>query len=115
MKVEFLMEGFGSKIQKGGGNYTQNQRAILFDFKINDHWQERKDVLDIADKMDISVVPVVGRGTLYEMIDFVREGFLSTWGPSQAEGIVARPLVEMNTRIGHRIITKLKYKDFRRK
>lgn len=113
-KVEFLMEGYGAKIQKGGGSYTQDQSFVLFDIKINGHWQKREDVLDIARKLDLVAVPVVGRGTLHELVKFVRDGFCSTWGSFYAEGVVARPLVEMSGRVGRRIITKLKHKDFER-
>lgn len=44
-----------------------------------------------------------------------RLGFKSTWGDFQAEGIVARPSVELKNRAGERIITKIKCKDFPRK
>jgi hypothetical protein len=46
------------------------------------------------------------------MCAIAQVGFTSTWGDFQAEGIVARPAVEMKTRSGHRIITKVKCKDF---
>ena len=53
-----------------------------------------------------------GRGTLHEMVEQARKGIKSTWGDFAAEGIVARPAVELKTRAGHRIITKIKSKDF---
>lgn len=46
------------------------------------------------------------------MIGITREGFTSTWGDFIAEGIVARPEVELFDRMGQRIITKIKYNDF---
>jgi hypothetical protein len=46
------------------------------------------------------------------MIDQTRTGFKSQWGDFIAEGIVARPVVELKSRNGDRIITKIKYKDF---
>ena len=46
------------------------------------------------------------------MVDFVRHGFPSQWGDFTAEGVVARPKVELKTRNGARIITKLKHIDF---
>ena len=57
-------------------------------------------------------VPIIGRGMLHDMIDRVRCGFTSTWGDFPAEGIVARPAVELKARNGARIITKIKTKDF---
>ena len=105
-------EGHGAGIQKGGGNYSQTQRFVLFDVRISEWWLRRDDVKDIAAKLGIPVVPVVGSGTLPEMVEFVRGGYQSAWGDFPAEGVVARPVVELKTRGGGRIITKLKAKDF---
>lgn len=105
-------EGFGAGIQKGGGNYGQQPGFILFDVKIDGYWLRRDDVIDIADHCLIPYVPCVGCGTLYQMILKVEDGLNSTWGNFPAEGIVARPVVEMFNRAGHRIITKIKGKDF---
>lgn len=105
-------EGYGARIQKGGGNYRADQDFVLFDVKVGDWWLQREAVEDVAAKLGLDVVPILQRGTLTDMIALVREGFDSTWGSFDAEGIVARPAVELKTRNGHRIITKLKHKDF---
>jgi ATP-dependent RNA circularization protein (DNA/RNA ligase family) len=105
-------EGYGARIQKGGGNYRQDQDFVLFDVKVGEWWLQRDAVEDVAQKLGLDVVPIIGRGTLTELIAKVREGFNSTWGPFAAEGVVARPAVELKTRNGSRIITKLKHKDF---
>lgn len=107
-------EGYGPKIQKGGGNYRDTQGFVLFDVRIGHWWLQRDDVQDIGDKLGLDVVPTVGYGTLAQGEDFVRDGFKSTWGDFEAEGIVARPVVPMFNRKGERIITKLKAKDYRR-
>ena len=104
-------EGYGKKIQKGG-NYRPDQGFILFDIKIGHWWLKRKDVIEIAEILSLDVVPKIGEGTLHEMIDTVESGFDSTFGNFIAEGIVARPKIELKSRSGERIITKLKYKDF---
>ena len=106
-------EGYGAKIQKGGGNYRQDQGFVLFDVKNGDRWLRRGDVESIAEELDIEVVPDIGSGTLAEMVEMARQGFNSAWGDFMAEGIVARPAVEVKSRSGHRIITKVKCKDFR--
>ena len=106
-------EGYGARIQKGGGNYRKDQDFVLFDVKVGDWWLQRKDVEQIAHQLSIDVVPIIGRGTLQEMVEKTRSGFMSQWGDFMAEGIVARPKVELKTRSGERIITKIKYKDFR--
>lgn len=104
-------EGFGAKIQSGGGNYGDVD-FVLFDVKVGEFWLRRKDVVNIAEKLGIKCVPVVKTGTLQEISDFVKNGFKSTWGDFTAEGVVCKPCVELMTRNGERIITKLKYKDF---
>ena len=75
-------------------------------------WLKREDVNEIANKLGIKAVPVVGVSTLEGLIAMCRHGFKSQWGDFIAEGIVARPLYELRDRAGHRIITKLKHKDF---
>lgn len=106
-------EGYGAKIQKGGGNYRSDQSFVLFDVKIGDWWLQRADVVDIAHKLGVEVVPVIKEmGSLQDMVDMCRSGITSEWGDFQAEGIVARPQTELCTRAGKRIITKLKCKDF---
>lgn len=105
-------EGFGPKIQKGGGNYGDIQDFVLFDVRVGDWWLKRDDVVDVAHKLGLYVVPVRGEGTLHDMVEWAREGIKSEWGDFQAEGLVARPLVELKTRGGDRIITKIKCKDF---
>ena len=105
-------EGYGAQIQKGGGNYRPTQDFVLFDVKVGEWWLQRADVEGVAGILGLDVVPIIGRGSLNDLIAKVREGFDSTWGPFAAEGIVARPAVELKTRNGSRIITKLKHKDF---
>ena len=105
-------EGYGAKIQKGGGNYRSDQGFVLFDVKIGDWWLQRKDIASIAVALNVRLVPMIGVGTLDDMVNIARKGFNSQWGDFTAEGIVARPVVELKTRNGQRIITKIKYKDF---
>lgn len=122
-EVVLYGEGYGPKIQ-GGGKYRNDQSFVLFDVKIGDFWLARGDVNDIADKLGIDSVPVIGFGTLYDAIDLVThrpavgvfrayDGLQSEWGPFEAEGIVARPVVPLFNRKGERIITKIKAVDFR--
>jgi len=105
-------EGYGEKIQSGN-KYNSNQEFVLFDVKISHWWLEREAVIDIGNQLDIAVVPVIGSGTLYEMVEIARSGFKSHWGDFIAEGIVARPATELFDRSGRRLITKIKYKDFK--
>lgn len=111
--VMLFGEGYGAKIQKGGGNYNSaGCDFVLFDVMIGGIYLERHNVEDVAHKMSLRVVPIIGKGPLEDAIALTKHGFDSTWGPFQAEGLVMRPSTELFTRRGHRIITKVKHKDF---
>jgi hypothetical protein len=105
-------EGYGAKIQKGGGKYRPDQDFVLFDVRVGDWWLQREDVADVATKLGIELVPTIGEGNLHQAIDLVRTGFRSTWGDFAAEGLVARPKIELFARNGRRVITKIKCRDF---
>lgn len=107
-------EGYGAKIQKGGGNYQPDQDFVLFDVRVGEWWLQREDVGDVAEKFGLDVVPELGTKTLLQWVDFVAQGFDSHWGAFPAEGVVLRPEVELRTRGGDRIITKIKQRDFLR-
>ena len=105
-------EGYGAKIQKGGGSYRADQDFVLFDVRVGPWWLQRADVEDVAQKLGIDVVPVIGEGTLHDAVAWAKRGIRSTWGDFEAEGIVARPKTELNTRGGQRIVAKIKCRDF---
>lgn len=113
-------EGYGARIQKGGGNYKSNGvDFVLFDVLATNSdghsiWLERPSLYDIAEKLGIGVVPVVGYGTLADAVELVRAGQKSVWGNFTAEGLVLRPYTELMTRNGHRVIAKIKHRDFTR-
>ena len=106
-------EGYGAKIQKGGGNYIPDGVSfVLFDVKIDNWWLQRQDVEEIGAYFGVKVAPMIGSGTLQDAVEMTRPGFKSTWGDFTAEGIVLRPKTELRTRAGHRLITKIKAVDF---
>lgn len=107
-------EGYGARIQKGGGNYISDGVSfVLFDVRIGNWWLERSAVDEVAESLGIKSVPVVGYGSLHDMVSWVRAGIRSEWGDFEAEGLVARPVIELSARNGKRIITKLKCRDFK--
>jgi len=113
MPMTLFGEGYGAKIQKGGGNYiADGVNFILFDVLIDGWWLKREDVIDVANKLGILSVPLIWIGDIEEAIDLVKNGLISQFGDFQAEGLVLKPEIELKTRAGHRIITKLKCKDF---
>lgn len=108
-------EGYGAKIQSGGTYIPDGQSFVLFDVAIAGNYQPRSSVLDIAVKLDLPVAPLLGTATLLEWVEMIQGGdfrrsVLHPWAPN--EGVVLRPLTELRTRTGDRIITKLKFKDF---
>ena len=109
-------EGYGAKIQKAGGNYVSNGVGfIVFDIKVNNIWLKTEARDEIASKLGAPVTPLIGYFTIPEAIDFVRKGFKSTISENKefmAEGLVLRTDVGLLNRLGKRLITKIKTKDF---
>ena len=108
-------EGYGKKIQKGGNYLPDRADFILFDVKIGDWWLTRYVNEDIAKKLDIGIVPIIGIWKLEQAIDYVKNGFKSTIADNKeyiAEGLIMKPKTELFNRRGERIIAKIKHKDF---
>jgi ATP-dependent RNA circularization protein (DNA/RNA ligase family) len=113
-------EGVGPKVGASSGKYAAEPSFVLFDVlaenpdsSVQRIWLERRNVDAIAEGLGIAAVPVVGQGTLHDAVKIVKGSLRSTWGSFEAEGIVARPAVELLTRRGERVITKIKARDFR--
>lgn len=106
-------EGYGAKIQKGGGNYiSDGVDFILFDVLIGGIWLERHNVEDIAHSLEVKIAPIMAKGTLLEAVECVKVGIASQVGTRSAEGLVMRPSTELFNRRGERVITKIKCKDY---
>ena len=123
--VEALLfgEGIGPKIQKNGAALSGGEyRFVLFDVFVPEkggHWLDFSEVRDFAQTYGIeAVVPVRGAGSLLDARDFVRDGFESylfcAEPGTKAEGLVLRTNPTLFDKYGHRIITKIKTKDFRK-
>ena len=110
-------ETYGKGMQKPGGRYCKDHlKFICFDIKVGNVWLKRDAVEDICKKLNIDVVPYLGEMTLDEAIAKVRWGFKSQVSEDptlDAEGIVLRAPLGILDRMGRRIITKIKTKDFR--
>ena len=107
-------EGYGAKIQKGGGNYLPASVSfVLFDVLVGGWWLRRDDIERVGRFMCVHTVPQIGIGTLHQATDHARTGFKSKWGEFKAEGLVLKPVIEMRDRAGKRIIAKIKYSDFK--
>lgn len=110
-------EGYGAKIQKGGNYISNDVNFILFDVKIGKWWLDRESIKDIANKLGINAVPLMGYMTIPEAIEYVKKGFKSTIAENKdydAEGLVLKAPYGLLKRDGERLITKIKTVDFRK-
>ena len=107
-------KGYGNKIQKVGHCYRPDQDFVLFDVKVNEWWLKRPDIEAVAQSLALDIVPIIGTGTLIQAVEWAKAGIKSTWGDFEAEGIVARNPLELTTRAGKRLITKIKCGDFKK-
>ncbi len=127
-QVVLYGEGYGAKIQKGGGDYRAGVSFRLFDVLIvgeeRNWWLNWDNVADVAKKLSIRTVPVISRDdTIGKAVARVeREGLRSDTATAesasqdnirQAEGIVARTEPLLFTRRGDRVMWKLKASDFK--
>ena len=115
VSITLYGEGYGAGIQKGGGDYRKDKGFILFDVLIADkYWLDDEAVTEIADKLGIPRVPILGIMSFEELVSYVKQGFKSKCAETErnAEGIVARPLEPLFDKRLHRVIIKLKEKDF---
>lgn len=106
-------EGYGAGIQKGGA-YRPDKSFILYDVLVSEKWWlDKQAVDDVASKFGIETVPYLGRMTLQQIVEHVKQPFASKIGQAMAEGVVARPIETLFDKRGERIIIKLKTKDFK--
>jgi hypothetical protein len=112
-EVLLFGEGYGAKIQKGGGLYKPDGvDFILFDVMIGDLYLRRDSVEDIARCFGIQAVPIVLRGDIDDAVAFVKSKPKSTIGKAMMEGVVGRLPEELFDRRGNRLIVKVKVRDF---
>jgi hypothetical protein len=105
-------EGYGVGI-RSGGMYRPDQAFIVFDVLVGRWWLSPENVADVADKLGLDVVPLVGQFTLNEAWKAITDGSLaSRWEGARIEGLVGRPLVDLFNRKGDRVIVKMKAADW---
>lgn len=122
VNVTLFGEGYGARIQKGGGDYREGVSFRLFDVVVHDEnrnwWLTWDNVEDVAEKLGINTVPVLTRGENLEQAAKFVSGLSSVAlmekvkGPIRAhEGIVAQTDPLLFDRRGHRVVWKLKARD----
>lgn len=107
-------EAYGGKQQGMRHTYGERLRFIVFDVKVGDTWLAVPAMADVAQKLGFEVAPWhevdCDLGTLDAWRDApsevaVRRGIME---PRPREGVVIRPLVELTTSNGSRVIAKHK-------
>lgn len=113
-EVVIYGEGCGPGIQKGGGLLYSTKRIVLFDVNVAGWWLSDENMRDVASKLGVDAVPLVGEMTLEAATELVRRGFKSAigGGKADAEGLVGKPVEALFDKKGHRLVVKLKTKDF---
>ena len=114
--VVLFGEGYGPKVQKGGGNYRADVSFRLFDVLVGRWWLTWGGVQDVASKLGIETVPSFGVMSRADAMKLVSQPSIvaqQDGGPGCThEGIVARSEPLLLMRDGSRLVWKLKGKDF---
>ncbi|TXH46468.1 MAG: hypothetical protein E6Q97_29565 [Desulfurellales bacterium] len=117
-EVTVYGEAYGGKQQGMRSTYGDKLRFIAFDVKVGDTWLNVPSMDDVATKLGFEVVPWRKVSTDLAALDAerdrpsevsVRRGIGE---PREREGVVLRPLVEMTTSNGSRVIVKHKGDKF---
>lgn len=103
-------EGYGGKIQ--GGSAYGDVNFILFDVYVGGFWLQRPMVEQVAGVFGIKVVPVIMHGSLNDGVALIKTHPKSMLKDGEMEGVVGRPMVQMFSRKGERIMVKIKCRDF---
>lgn len=121
-EVVLFGEGYGERIQKGGGDYRPGVAFRLFDVWIGGWWLNAADLDDVAAKLGIRTAPCVGRAVRFDSFpttaDALREILAESVVAAEegrgrvAEGIIARTDPLLLRRDGRRLMWKLKLSDF---
>ena len=112
--IWFFGEGYGPRIQKGGGNYRSDVGFILFDVCANGVWLTRDKVSFIAEKLGIPTPPIIGYMTEEEVVAYVKSNPKSLCSEREQimEGVICRTEPLLLCRNREPLMMKLKCKDF---
>lgn len=123
-KVVVYGEAYGGKMQGMSGTYGTKARFIAFDVAINDKWLQVEHAKRLTESLGLEFVPFNLVDCTPEalnaerdipsrigVINAQRDG-VTDYVPKPAEGIVVRPVIELDYPNGSRIIAKHKRSDF---
>ena len=118
IKVYIYGESYGGKQQGMSHTYGKEPKFIGFDVKVGDVWLNVPNAEDVCKQFNIEFVDYVKVPTTLEALNAerdkpsvqaLRNGISE---PKQREGIVLRPLIEVRTNNGERVIAKYKPEKF---
>lgn len=113
--VTIYGEGYGAKIQAGGGLYSENAEFIAFDVKVGDIYLDRQNAEEVLRAFNIPMVPIIqGIDTIQKAVDYVKSkpNSLISKQTKEIEGVVGVPKIRLFDVKGDRIIVKVKVRDF---
>lgn len=114
-------EAYGGKQQGMGKTYGPDLKFVAFDVKIGETWLSVPDAHDVAKKLGLAFVHYVEAPATVESLDRERDmpsvqaalnGTAGPDAPKIREGIVIRPLIELQRSDGSRVIAKHKRAEF---
>ena len=115
-------EGLGPKVNGNRHQLTLHE-FFLFDVHVGrdrPYWLSREEVRTLAMKIGCRIPPGGGLLTTKDCVEQVRANITTpvsrlAGGRNYVEGVVCRPVFELQTQRGQRVIWKLKCKDFAKK
>lgn len=111
-KIHIHGEAYGGKQQGMSATYGQDLKFIVFDVKIGDSWLDVPDAEKIALSLGLQFVHYEKVDTELETLNAQRDkdsvqAIRNGMGEGKhTEGIVLRPITEMNLKNGSRVIAK---------
>lgn len=119
-------EGYGPKMMPGSGKYRKDVSFRLFDCLIEgidgSWWLERDNIEDVARKLGIKTVPIIGYidrlpETAQDLNMILRESVVAreeSGTDAEPEGVVAKTDPLVYDKKGNILMWKLKMKDFKK-
>jgi len=111
-------EAYGGKCQGMSETYGKDLRFVAFEVLVGDSWLAVPQAESVAEQLGLEFVHYVRTSTDLPALDTERDAdsvqaIRNGIGPGKRrEGVVLRPLIEVRTNNGHRIIAKHKNPEF---
>lgn len=112
-QVVLYFEALGPKVQTYGAKYSNEVQFVLLDvyYEGSDSFASYESLQETSKVLNISLKPLVGHGTLFDAINYVKSVPMSQFAVEQLpmEGVVCVPNIELKDgRTGERLIVKIK-------